>query len=207
MRALLLLRPNAAAKPGGDAVVAERAAAALRALGIEADLVAASEPDVRGYDVAHVFGIFEPEVTRAHVGAVRRAGVPLVLSPIWWDRSGFFAVAPRAERIVGGRDPRRVDRELARLRALEEAFARRPGRGAERRLHAQRELMRSCDVAVTASEIEAFACATQLHAQHVPYVVAPYGVDDELFGVPRAGVDAGAPVSGRASCASGGSSR
>jgi glycosyltransferase involved in cell wall biosynthesis len=186
MRALLVTRPDAAAKPGGDAVVAERAAAALRALGVEADLVAGASPDAHGYDVAHVFGIFEPAVARAQFDAVRRSGVPLVLSPIWWDRSTFFAMAPRAERILGDRVPTRKERTLERLRANEDALARRPGRGALRRLHEQRELMRACNIALTASDVETFACATQLGAQHVPYVVAPYGLDTEAFAVPRA---------------------
>ncbi len=181
MRAALVVRPNAAAKPGGDAVVAEHAAAALRAIGVAADLLPASDPDVRGYDVAHVFGIFEPAISRAQCAAVRRAGVPLVLSPIWWDRSAFFAVAPRAERILAARDRHRIDRDLSRLHAVEAAFARRPGRGAERRLREQSALLRACDVVVTASHVETFACATLLRAQHLPYFVAPYGIDEELF--------------------------
>src|SRR5581483_7250229 len=197
MRVLLVTRANAAAKPGGDAVVAERAAEALRGLGVEADFVASDEPDARGYDVAHVFGIFDPHVARAQFAAVRRAGVPLVLSPIWWDRSGFFAISPRVERILTERDPRRIDSALARLRADEPRIVRRPGRGAERRLREQAELMRACDVAVTASEVEAFVCATQLRAQHVPYVVARYGVDSEYFDVPRSAVRSGVVCVGR----------
>jgi len=178
MRVLIVTRASAAERPGGDVVVAQRAAEALRALNVDADLVASDAPDARGYDVAHVFGIFEPARARAQLAAVRAAGIPAVVSPIWWDRSGFFAVTPYAERILAGRHLSRIERGLARLRDVENGIARRPGRGAERRLREQADVLRTCDVAVTASEIEAFACATRLGAQHVRYVVAPYAVDE-----------------------------
>jgi hypothetical protein len=55
----------------------------LRELGVEVDLVATESPEVRGYDVAHVFGVFYPERAARQIAAVRAAGVPLVLSPIW----------------------------------------------------------------------------------------------------------------------------
>ncbi|HTD33064.1 MAG TPA: glycosyltransferase [Candidatus Elarobacter sp.] len=185
MRALLVMRPDAAAKPGGDVVVAERTAEALRAAGVDADLVATSAPDARGYDVAHVFGIFEPEFARPQFGALRASGTPVVLSPIWWDRTAFFVMSPRLERALRGPDPARAARRIAELREAEERLCARPGRGALRRRAEQAELLRACDVALPASEIEAFACANGLRAPAVPYVVAPYGVDDDAFAAER----------------------
>lgn len=175
------MRPDAAAKPGGDVVLAERSAAALRGIGVEADVVATAVPEPAGYDVAHVFGIFEPGVARAQLEAIRAARTPLVLSPIWWDRSAFFVLEPLVRRALADRDGARAERRIAALRDQERRLCARPGRGAERRLREQAELIRMCDVALPGSEIEAFACANGLHAADVPYVVAPYGVDDDAF--------------------------
>ncbi len=105
VKALLVVRPDAPAKPGGDLVHAERTATALRALGAEVDLVPTDAPDPRGYDVAHVFGVFEPALARKQIDAVRAHGTPLALSPIWLDLRAFFATAPRRRARAGG--PRR----------------------------------------------------------------------------------------------------
>jgi len=192
VRALLVVRPDAEAKPGGDVVLAERSADALRALGVDADLVATAAPDARGYDVAHVFGIFEPEFARPQLLALRASGTPVALSPIWWDRTAFFVMDPHFARALRGGSAARVLRRAAELREAEERLCARPGSGALRRRREQANLVRMCEVALPASEIEAFACANGLRAPDVPYVVAPYGVDDDAFAVepaaPRSGV-------------------
>ncbi|HTD37549.1 MAG TPA: hypothetical protein VK669_08535, partial [Candidatus Limnocylindrales bacterium] len=197
MRVLLVVRPDAEAKPGGDVVVAERSLEALRAMNVDADLVATSAPEARGYDVAHVFGIFEPEFARPQLRALRASGTPVVLSPIWWDRSSFFVMSPHLERALRGGDAARALRRIAELREAEERLCARPGRGALRRRAEQAALLRMCDVALTASEIEAFACANGLRAPELPYVVAPYGVDDDAFAVERTEVRSGVLCIGR----------
>ena len=193
MRVLLVVRPDAVVKPGGDFVHAERTAAALRELGADAELVAADAPDPRGYDVAHVFGIFEPATARKQIAAVRAHGVPLALSPIWLDLRALFAVAPHLERALASRTPAQAERSLARLRLDE---VRLPWRGsvarnADRRLEEQRELLIAADVLLPASEVEAYLYGERLRASSVPYVVAPLGVDDEAFGVERSRARAG----------------
>ena len=143
MRALLVVRPDAPAKPGGDLVHAERTATALRALGADADVVATLAPDPRGYDVAHVFGVFEPATARAQIDAVKAHGTPLALSPIWLDLRAFFATSPHVERALAARTAAEVERRLAKLHRVE---AQLPWRGsvarnADRRLDAQRALV------------------------------------------------------------------
>jgi len=185
VRALLVVRPDAEAKPGGDLVVAERSIEALRAMNVDADLVATRAPDARGYDVAHVFGIFEPAFAGPQLRALRASGTPVVLSPIWWDRTPFFVMSPHLERALRGKDPARVRARIEGLRRSEERICAQPGRGALQRRAEQAALLRMCDVALPASEIEAFVCANGLRAPELPYVVAPYGVDDDAFAVER----------------------
>ncbi|MEA2720317.1 MAG: hypothetical protein QOJ39_2181 [Candidatus Eremiobacteraeota bacterium] len=192
MKALLVVRPNASTKPGGDVVLAERAAAALRRTGVGVDLVATAVPDAARYDVAHVFGIFEPDVARSQMTAVRATRTPLVLSPTWLDRTALFVMEPLVRRELGGRNGARAERRIGALLDEERRLCARPGRGALRHLREQAELLRMCDVALPESEIQAYACANLLRAPDLPYVVAPCATDDDAFtaasALPRAGV-------------------
>ena len=199
MRALLVVRADAATKPGGDLVHAELAAEALRAAAVDATIVASDAPSADGYDVAHVFGIFEPERAALQITAIRAAGVPLVLSPIWLDLRAFFAVAPEIERALGARNPATVDRLLARVRERESALTweGRAARNADRRLAVQRALLLNADVVLPASEVEAYLYGERLRATSVPFVVAPLGVHDDAFAVNRAARRGGVLCAGR----------
>ena len=182
-----MVRPDAREKPGGDLVHAERTAIALRALGTDADLVTTAAPDPRGYDVAHVFGVFEPATAGRQIGAIRAHGVPLVLSPIWLDLRAFFATAPYVERALAARSIAETERRLAALHRIEPQLPWRGSvaRNADRRLEAQRALVLAADVVLPASEVEAYLYGERLRASRVPFVVAPLGVDDAAFAVER----------------------
>jgi glycosyltransferase involved in cell wall biosynthesis len=199
VRALLVVRPDTAAKHGGDLVHAERTAEALRALGVDVDLVASETPDARGYDVAHVFGIFHPPTARAQIDAVRACGTPLVLSPIWLDMRALFATAPHLEYALSARNPAEVERRLEKLRRARTQLPWRGSiaRNADRRLDVQRALLLAADVVLPASEVEAYLYGERLHASGVPYVVAPLGIDDDVFAVERPRVRAGVLCAGR----------
>ena len=180
-------------------VHAERTLAALRALGVDADLVSSGAPDARGYDVAHVFGIFHPPTAREQIVAVRASGAPLVLSPIWLDMRALFATAPYLEHALSARTSADVERRLDRLRRVRTQLPWRGSvaRSADRRLDAQRELMLAADVVLPASEVEAYLYGERLRASRVPYVVAPLGIDDEAFAVERPRERAGVVCAGR----------
>jgi len=199
MRVLAVVRPDAKTRPGGDLIHAERTAAALRDLGLEVDVVDTLEPEARGYDVAHVFGIFEPETARRQFDAIHRLGTPLALSPIWLDLRGLFSIGPQVERALSARDVPAVERRFARLRRVERRFPWRDAgaRAADRRLQAQRELAREADVLLPASETEAYLYAERLDAGDVPFVVAPLGIDESAFDVERAGLRRGILCAGR----------
>jgi glycosyltransferase involved in cell wall biosynthesis len=199
VRALLVARPDGAAKPGGDIVHAERTATALRALGADVDLVFTDAPDPRGYDIAHVFGIFEPERAGKQIGAIRAHGAPLVLSPIWLDLRAFFALAPQVERALSSRSGAGVERRLARLHRIESELPWRGSiaRNADRRLRAQRALALTADVLLPASEVEAYLYGERLRVSRVPFVVAPLGVDDDAFAVERSRARSGVLCAGR----------
>ena len=151
-------------------------------------LVATDAPDPRGYDVAHVFGVFEPATARRQIDAVRAHGAPLVLSPIWLDLRALFATAPHVERALAARSARAVERRLARLHARRAAAAVARQRRAQRRPARWRpsaSCVLAADVVLPASEVEAYLYGERLRASRVPFVVAPLGVDDDAFAVER----------------------
>lgn len=82
MRVAMVLRPDAAARPGGDVVQAEKTAEALRRLGVSTTL--SSGDDLAAADVVHVFNLQTADWTLGQVRAARALRKPVVLSPIYW---------------------------------------------------------------------------------------------------------------------------
>ena len=179
MKALLVVRPDAATRPGGDLVHADRTARALRELGVEATIRSASEPDARGCDVAHVFGIFEPETARRQIDALRAQRTPLVISPIWLDLRELFTVGRKLDGALSARTPRGVAKRLEKLRRDEARlpWTGRAARDADRRVAAQSALARRADVLIAGSEVEAYLYGARLRAGDLPIVVAHLGAD------------------------------
>jgi glycosyltransferase involved in cell wall biosynthesis len=179
----MVVRPDAFQHPGGDVVHAQQAAVGLRELGLTVELRATDAPDARGFDLAHVFGIFEPETAARQIAAVRRSGTPLALSPIWLDLTPFDAIAPVVERALDAATPRAVEHRLERLRAdTRRLIARRAAtRAAVARLAQQRALVANAGVLLPASEAEADLYVRRLGVAPEAIVVAPLGVGETAF--------------------------
>ncbi len=84
MRVLFQIRPNHADQSGGDTVHAVRTAEELRSLGVETDISGDLAPDLSPYDAVHLFNTELVEPTFRHVLRARAAGLPVVLTPIYW---------------------------------------------------------------------------------------------------------------------------
>lgn len=178
MRVLLITRPSANERSGGDLTQARFTKRGLEAAGIQADIVAALEPDARGYDLAHVFGVFDPEICAVQMAACRRAGVRIALSPIWWDLYEFFGRSRACERILAG-SARHVEPKLERLRKTQTSTLFRRGelRKYAQRIAAQTSLMREADVLLPNSAIEAHYYVHQLRLYDRPIVIVHNPVD------------------------------
>jgi glycosyltransferase involved in cell wall biosynthesis len=72
---------------GGDLTQMRKTAEALLGMGIECGESFDPEPDGRGFDIAHVFNIRTVAATSKQVAALRRQGLPIVMSPIYLDPS------------------------------------------------------------------------------------------------------------------------
>lgn len=85
MRVLVLHRP--AGMLGGDTGAAQCYAAGLRANGVEAVARPANDlANIVDYDIAHIFAAVSPDWGLPAAQAVKAAGKPLFITPIWWTR-------------------------------------------------------------------------------------------------------------------------
>ena len=92
MRVLMHARPGSDRVLAGDAVQARGTAAALKDLGVQADLIEGdSLPDPADYDLVHLFNLIPVEGTYAAFTASINAGKRVVLSTVFWDPSAFLA--------------------------------------------------------------------------------------------------------------------
>lgn len=115
MRVLLQLRPDYLDRPGGDATQARRTAEELRLLGIEAELRGGVAPDLTGYDLVHIFNTQEIADSVRQAIRARGWGLPVVLSPIYWQPIAFVT-GPEAHAPATAADPvARAKRALQRL--------------------------------------------------------------------------------------------
>jgi glycosyltransferase involved in cell wall biosynthesis len=79
-------RPDAAQYPGGDTIQAQKTQAALEALGVQIEVRGPFDLDnLPAYDLAHIFNIQEPEPAWAALQHLEAKGIPVVISPIYWD--------------------------------------------------------------------------------------------------------------------------
>ncbi|HLW37076.1 MAG TPA: hypothetical protein VKR99_01480, partial [Candidatus Eremiobacteraceae bacterium] len=85
MRVLVIVRPDASTRFGGDTVLARENFAALKDIGVDADFVETDRPEPRGYDIAHIFNVGQPDVCKRQMDACYAADVPVALSPVWLD--------------------------------------------------------------------------------------------------------------------------
>lgn len=195
MRALHVLRPDAPTRRAGDVVHAACCASALRALDVEVETTTGRAPDAEGFDVAHLFGVVDPEASRAQLRALREQGVAIVLSPLWHPDDAFRALSPLLERALAGSDGA-VAPALLGVR-LEGA----PPPAAAEALAPVRALVAEADVVIACGEVEAYVLGERLRLPRLTTVVAPVGVDDDAFGEERPparrGVLALAPIAPR----------
>lgn len=89
LKVLFLSRSNLTTVPAGDTVQILSTKRALEAQGVQVDLALRTEPKVKGYDLIHLFNTIPiHEIIPAYNWA-KQTGLPIVLSPIYWDAAGW----------------------------------------------------------------------------------------------------------------------
>ncbi len=175
------MRPDASSRYGGDTTLARQTLEAVRSLGVEADLVETDQPNPRGYDLAHVFNVGEPQVCARQMDACHAAGVPVALSPVWLDLRELNGRARIYERIfVHARSVRAVAASLRRVRDVKDddhLLGAKERRALSRRLAQQTMLLEGAKVLLPNSSIEARDCLVRLGVHDRPLVIVPIPAD------------------------------
>lgn len=94
MRVLFQSRPNALTDWGGDTTQMVKTRDRLGALGVHVDFSLDPRPDVREYDLVHVFNLQNSTFHVRQVENAKRQGRAVALSTIFWD----LAHVPRAHQ-------------------------------------------------------------------------------------------------------------
>jgi len=134
MRVLFISRRGIFTAEGGEQTQVRATAAALAPLGVEVDVRPDLPDALAAYDLVHFFGLDQD-----HVDKIERVqGLPIVLTPVFWDRYQQFG--QEWERQPRSRIARRISKWRRQLRRRGERAARRLGR--ERFLSQQAEIAR-----------------------------------------------------------------
>lgn len=194
MRALWLIRDDLTAQPGGDTTQILETAEGLRRLGVRVDLRADVRPSLGGYDVVHLFHLDRLWENEPHCRRIRAAGLPAVLSTIYWpaddyDRGGRGGLQGLLARTFGSdayRSLRLVQRWAMGLpRQMRSASLSRPtwsfGRSARFCLQTMRAILPN-------SLAEQQIIERTLGVQR-PAVVVPNAVSDEFLTDSPAGTE------------------
>ena len=178
MRVAFCLRSNHERVKGGDLVQVRSTAAALRAAGVEVELLSDPRADLGGFDLVHAFNSPWFAETQAFFANARRHGKPVAFSTIYWPKGELtvgMAESPKvraARRLLGGRGALAAWDAMVRVasRALPRAAF-----GMERALFAQ------ADVLLPNSESELRAIERAYGLRGLTHRVVRNAIDPELF--------------------------
>ncbi len=90
MRVLMQNRSTVLKMPAGDSVQMHKTKDALVQLGVKVEIKTHPVTDFSGYDLVHLFNIIPIEETYQFYQRAKKYGIPIVLSPIYWDPHEFL---------------------------------------------------------------------------------------------------------------------
>jgi hypothetical protein len=191
MNVLMVNHTAAEGFRGGDLVQMRKTAAALRYYGVRVAESFAPDPTPTGFDLAHVFNLRTARDTLTQLTHLKAFGIPIVLSPLYLDPAvglwgsravtGLFQDDPApdvlATRLANLRD-RSVTVNLPDGAAYIAQTANRPHPDYDR---TQRAALGLVDFLLVNSLIELHALVLTLWVTHMPFAVAPLGIDTAAF--------------------------
>ncbi|NLW56758.1 MAG: glycosyltransferase family 4 protein [Firmicutes bacterium] len=90
MRILMQNRSSVLKMPAGDSVQMHKTKDALVQLGVKVEIKTHPVSDFSKYDLVHLFNIIPIEETYQFYQQAKKYGIPIVLSPIYWDPHEFL---------------------------------------------------------------------------------------------------------------------
>lgn len=191
---LLVNHGRAAELVGGDGVQLEATARGLRRRGHQVRVACSDQPDPAGADLVHIFNARTDQALAGQLAAVRQAGLPVVVSPIWiplgparWGMLAARAVLERLQQDPAGGE-RLLEQLIRRSLALhcdgELLRAHDCGARMAARIERIAGLLAEVEVLLPNSWLELAAVRRDLGWWGTAVEIAPYGVDPRLFSDP-----------------------
>ena len=192
MRVLLVNHGTAGDWGGGDGVQIRETGKRLHQRGHEVVAINADQPDVRGFDIVHIFNCRIEASFQQQINCCKEANVPIVVSPIWislaralWGSRGTVAVLRQA--VAEGEEKTSVLLKKLKERELEvqlpQGMANAEGRGECWPVQRQtmRKLLKEVDGLLPNSWLELQSLRNDLQWDGECFEIAHYGVDPKLF--------------------------
>lgn len=91
MKVLFQNRADSLTSWGGDTTQMMKTKECLQKLGVEVEISLDAEPDLAGFDLVHLFNVQTADHGWRQMQHARRAGLPVVLSTIYWSNRHFYS--------------------------------------------------------------------------------------------------------------------
>ena len=194
MRILLVNHGTAGEWGGGDGVQIRETAKRLAKRGHHVEAINADKPDVRGFDIVHLFNCRVEDSFKQQMACCKQANVPVVVSPIWislakaiWGSRGTISVL---QQVTDNIPPGKAEILLNQLRTRELEVRLPTGEVNAEGYGKQcwpinkniiKELLLQADGLLPNSWLELQAVRHDLQWYGEQFEVAHYGVDPSLF--------------------------
>jgi len=185
MKVLMQSRVSLFKVPGGDTIQMLKTKEYLEKLGIEVDVSTELEPDLKGYDIIHLFNLIRPQEIYLQAKNAKSQGKKVVLSPIYvlyteYDRKGREGLTKLLANILSSD-------QIEYLKVLGRAVKNREfHRGTlvflmngYRRL--QKKILNLTDFLLPNSQSEMNRIVKDFELEDPLHLVVPNAVDKDLF--------------------------
>jgi len=185
MKILMQSRVNLFKVPGGDTVLMLKTKECLQKLGIEVDISVELEPDLKGYDIVHLFNLIRPQEIYLQAKNAKSQGKKVVLSPIYhlyteYDRKGreglarFLANLLKSNQIEYLKVLVRAIKNQEFHRGTLTLFMRGYGK-------LQDKILNLVDLLLPDSQSQMNRITKNFKLKDFPHIIVPNAVDKDLF--------------------------
>lgn len=191
MKVLMVNSPGAVRFRGGDLVQMRKTAAALKSFGVDVTESLSTKPETAGFDLAHVFNLRTLDSTYPTVTHLKKAGLPVVLSPIYLNPSlALWATRMITTFFRAAKTNEELDRLLtdlknhtlkAKLADGTVMTADSPNRPRPDYDSLQKAILAQVDYLLPNSVLEMHHLMRTLRVCDRPFTVVPYATDPLVF--------------------------
>jgi len=193
MKVLFLSRKTLFSVPGGDTTQILKTAKYLEKLGIKVDVSTELEPNLKNYDLVHIFNLMRGQETYLQVLNAKKQDKPVVLSTIYGLYTEYERKASGGLRqiIANALSPYQIEYFKILARAIKNKEIHKGTIVVLRKgfLNILKNICDMVDVFLPNSESEMKRIVKEFNLENYKYVVVPNAVDLEIFDYNKVKVD------------------